>query len=222
MSIALFDLDDTLLAGDSNHVWGNFLIAGGVLDGPGHRARRSRYDRQYRGGAIDFRAYLEFTLAPLRGRTPAEVGAWQREIATSHAPQAIFPAAHELLARHREAGHVLVLISATARIFVAPFAQLLGVDATLASEAELENGHYTGRVSGEPCFREGKVRHFERWLRANARQGQAAWFYSDSANDLPLLESVTHPGAVNPDRRLRETASARGWPVLDFEPPAGR
>jgi len=214
--IALFDLDDTLLDGDSNHLWGRFLVERGVLEAAPFERLQARYDAEYRAGKIAFEEYLSFTAGPLRQRSSEELSAWQRQFATQHAESALFPQAVALVDSHRRRGHALVLITATNRFFVEPFARVLGVHALLASELEQVDGCYTGRPLGEPCYREGKLRRFRAWLDAEGQARGETWFYSDSHNDIPLLEHVDNPVAVNPDAALRSLAEARRWPILQF------
>ena len=216
--IALFDLDDTLLDGDSNHLWGRFLVERGVLDAADYFREQTRFDRAYHAGTIDFSAYLSFTLQPLRGRQPGELQDWQEEFTRHHAPQSVFPQARQLVDSHRDRGDTLIMVTATNRFFVEPFARILQMHALLASDLEQRNDHYTGRPGGEPCYREGKLVHFRNWIAAQGRHGEESWFYSDSHNDIPLLEHVDHPTAVNPDAILREVAGQRGWPILSFRP----
>lgn len=214
--IALFDLDDTLLNGDSNHVWGRFLVQRGVLNGPDYEREQASFDRDYHAGTIDFRTYLRFTLTPLKGREQSELREWQEAFVREQAPGALYPQGLELVASHRQRGHTLLLVTATNRFFVEPFARILQMDALLASELEERDGRYTGRCRGEPCYREGKLARFRSWLAGEGRTGEECWFYSDSHNDIPLLEQVDHATAVNPDPTLRATAEQRGWPIVSF------
>lgn len=214
--IALFDLDDTLLDGDSNHLWGQFLVAQGVLDGAEYSREQARFDAAYHAGTIDFSAYLAFTLRPLRNRRAAELRAWQQEFTANHAARHVFPQALELIDSHRERGHTLIMVTATNRFFVEPFARVLQMDALLASDLEQRDGRYTGRHAGEPCYREGKLTRFRHWLASERCAEQESWFYSDSHNDLPLLHHVDHPTVVNPDTILRGIAAQQGWPILQF------
>jgi HAD superfamily hydrolase (TIGR01490 family) len=217
VKLALFDLDHTLLDGDSDSLWGKFLVREGVLDGERYAAANARYYADYRAGKLDIHEFLAFGLKPLADNDPATLEAWrERFVADSILPR-IPAAARALLGRHREAGHVLAIITATNSFVTAPVATALEVPHLIATEPEREGGRFTGRVSGIPCFREGKVARLKEWLYEEAYTPEETWFYSDSHNDLPLLSEVQHPVAVNPDEVLLRTARERGWPVMHLK-----
>jgi HAD superfamily hydrolase (TIGR01490 family) len=215
MQIALFDLDHTLIPFDSGSVFTRFLAERGALP-EGFAAQYLDYCRQYAAGRLDMRAMHRFTVGALAGYTPERLAAWLREFEALIAP--LVPAAsHTLVREHQAAGHLCALVTATTRIVAAPFGRVLGLADVLCTEPAYDTrGHCTGDVVGEPCFREHKRSHVLAWL---ARRGlalgevQRSWFYSDSANDLPLLEAVSDPVAVNPDTALAAHAAAAGWPV---------
>ncbi len=217
MRLALFDLDNTLLAGDSDFEWAQFLIDKGVLDREVYAARNAEFYAQYLAGTLDIHAFLDFQLKPLSRHPRVQLDAWHAEFMQSRILPMIAPGAPALLERH--AGDERVIITATNRFVTAPIARHLGVANLIATEPEENDGEFTGRVAGTPCFREGKVQRLMAWL---AERGlgwsdvEDSWFYSDSLNDLPLLERVTHPVAVNPDERLRAHALARGWPAISL------
>ncbi|HSC48266.1 MAG TPA: HAD family hydrolase [Gammaproteobacteria bacterium] len=217
MKLALFDLDHTLLDGDSDSLWGQYLVREGVLDGERYARANARYYADYRAGRLDIHEFLAFGLKPLADNDPARLEAWrERFVADSILPR--IPAeARALLGRHREAGHVLAIITATNSFVTAPVAAALGVPHLIATEPERDGGRFTGRISGVPCFREGKVTRLKEWLYEEAYTPEETWFYSDSHNDLPLLTAVQHPVAVNPDEVLLRTARERGWPVLHLK-----
>jgi HAD superfamily hydrolase (TIGR01490 family) len=217
MKLALFDLDNTLLGGDSDYHWNEFLIDKGVVDRATHDEANKRFYAQYEAGTIRMADWLEFQLKPIANRDRAELDAWHREFMAARIAPIILPKARELLRKHEDA--VRVIVTATNRFIVEPICGELGVVHVIASDYEEVNGVPTGRARGEPSFGIGKVSRLTEWL---ALRGQAlgdfkeSWFYSDSHNDIPLLERVTHPVAVDPDDRLRRKAEERGWPVMSL------
>jgi HAD superfamily hydrolase (TIGR01490 family) len=216
VKLALFDLDHTLLDGDSDSLWGRFLVKQGVVDGDEYRREGARYMADYRAGRLDIHEFLAFGLRPLKDNTPERLEAWRAAFVRDSVLPRIPPASRALLQRHRGLGHTLVIITATNDFITAPVAAEFGVDALIATEAEQQGARFTGRVAGVPCFREGKVQKLETWLRQAGGQPDETWFYSDSHNDLPLLERVDHAIAVNPDEVLSRTATERGWPVISL------
>lgn len=216
MSLAIFDLDHTLLDGDSDHAWGEFLCERGIVDASRYRAENDRFFEQYRAGTLEMAAYLEFALAPLACHSPTQLASWHAEFMQGKVLPMIKPGARRLLDSHRHCGDRLLIITATNHFITAPIAAELGVDTLLATDPEMREGRYTGRVAGTPCFREGKVERLDTWLRETGHSLAGSHFYSDSHNDLPLLEGVEHPVAVDPDETLRRTAFARGWPVISL------
>ncbi|HZN23499.1 MAG TPA: HAD family hydrolase [Burkholderiales bacterium] len=217
MKLALFDLDNTLLAGDSDFEWAQFLIEQGVLDREVYEARNEAFFDQYKAGTLDIYEFLDFQLKPLSRHPRAVLETWHREFMRRKILPIIRASARELVERHR--GDLRAIITATNSFVTAPIARELGVEHLIATEPEEREGEFTGQVTDIPCFREGKVQRLEAWLET---QGQSlhgfeqSWFYSDSLNDLPLLEKVTHPVAVDPDDTLRAQAEARGWPVISL------
>ena len=214
MSLAIFDLDNTLLGGDSDYLWGRFLAERGVVDGEAYERENHRFYLEYQAGTLDIHEFLAFSLRPLARTEPRRLAELRRDFMRELIEPIILPAARTLLADHRGRGHTLLIITATNRFVTEPIAQALGVDALLATDPELRDGRYTGRVSGTPCFREGKVERLHQWLGETGQNLAESWFYSDSQNDLPLLELVTRPAAVDPDQTLAAHAEQRGWPIL--------
>lgn len=214
MRLALFDLDNTLLAGDSDHSWGEFLCDSGRVDAAEYRARNDAFYADYCAGKLDVVAYQSFTQAILARTEAAELVRWQAEFMAEVIEPIILAKGEALLREHREAGDKLVIITATNRFITAPIATRLGVDTLLATECGMDNGRYTGRVAGVPCYQAGKVVRLNEWLAETGLSLEGAYFYSDSRNDLPLLEAVANPVAVDPDDTLRGIAIERGWPVL--------
>ena len=216
MRLALFDLDNTLLGGDSDHAWGDYLCARGILDPVEYQNRNDAFYQDYLAGKLDLQAYLNFSLEILATTEMAQLDVWHGEFMRDCVEPIIQPKALALLKKHRDAGDKLVIITATNRFITGPIAKRLEVDTLLATECELVDGRYTGRSIDVPCFREGKVTRLRRWLEENGLSLEGSHFYSDSMNDLPLLEQVDNPVAVDPDPNLRAEAEKRGWPVISL------
>lgn len=214
MRLALFDLDNTLLGGDSDHAWGDYLCERGILDAATYKTRNDEFYQDYLAGTLDLTAYLNFTLEILGRTEMAQLDEWHRDFMRDCIEPIMLPKAMELIAKHREAGDKLVVITATNRFVTAPIVARLGIDTLLATECEIVDGRYSGRTTDVPCFREGKVTRLNRWLEENQLNLDDSYFYSDSLNDLPLLEQVANPVAVDPDPKLRAEAEKRGWPVI--------
>ncbi|MGE0557900.1 MAG: HAD family hydrolase [Burkholderiales bacterium] len=217
MNLALFDLDNTLLAGDSDFEWAQFLIDRGVLDREVYEARNQEFYDQYKAGTLDIREFLDFQLKPLSRHPRTVLDAWHAEYMKERIAPMMRESARALVERH--AGEVRVVITATNSFVTAPIVRAFGIEHLIATEPEQRNGEFTGGVSGTPCFREGKVERLEAWLASRGESMKTlikSTFYSDSHNDLPLLERVSHPVAVDPDPTLRAHAGARGWPVLSL------
>ena len=214
VALAIFDLDNTLIASDSDHLWGEFLAEHDVVDGDHYRRENDRFLAEYQAGELDIREFLRFSLRVLAEHEPNELARLRAAFIEEKIAPVVAPRAPTLLARHRDAGDHLMIVTATNRFVTEPIADLLGVDTLLATEPARANGRYTGDVDGIPCFREGKVVRLEQWLDAHDMGLAGASFYSDSHNDLPLLERVDRPTAVDPDPMLQEIAETRGWPVI--------
>ncbi len=214
MRLALFDLDNTLLAGDSDFEWAQFLIEQGVLDREVYEARNQTFYDQYKAGTLDIYEFLDFQLKPLSRHSRAQLDAWHAEFMARKIIPMVAAGTPALLQRHRD--DVCVIVTATNSFVTAPIAAHLGVPHLIATEPEQLDGEFTGRPFGLPSFKEGKVRRLHEWLAARGQSWDDvtdSWFYSDSLNDLPLLEMVQHPVAVDPDPTLRACAEARGWIV---------
>ena len=214
MRLALFDLDNTLLAGDSDYEWGQFLVDRGVLDRHAYEAQNRAYYEQYVAGTLDIHEFLGFALRPLAEHSGTDLARWHAEFMADRIRPLVSVQARALVRRHLDRGDLCAIITATNSFVTAPIAGEFGVPHLIATEPESRDGRFTGRVAGTPCFREGKVRRLEEWL---AQQGHAlagfheSSFYSDSHNDLPLLERVSRPVAVDPDDKLAREAARRGW-----------
>ena len=216
MRLALFDLDNTLLAGDSDHSWGDFLCRQGHVDAAEYQARNDAFYADYCAGKLDVVAYQNFSQAIL-GRTPmAVLTQWHAQFMAEVIEPLILPKGEALLAEHRARGDKLVIITATNRFVTGPIAARLGVETLLATECAMQDGRYLGKITGIPCYQEGKVTRLNLWLQEQGLDLKDSYFYSDSRNDLPLLEQVSHPVAVDPDDVLRSTALTRNWPVLSL------
>lgn len=216
MALAIFDLDNTLLAGDSDHLWGAFLSQLGVVDGAHYRQKNDYFYQRYLDGTLDIHEFLRFSLQPLTQHSLQQLEQWRRRFLAEQIEPIILPAALQLLDRHRRADDTLLIITATNAFVTAPIAKRLGVPHLLATDPELLQGRYTGEVAGVPCFREGKVRRLESWLTATGNDLNGSCFYSDSHNDIPLLEKVDRPVAVDPDQALADHAANRGWPIISL------
>lgn len=217
MTLAIFDLDNTLIAGDSDHQWGEFLVRRGDVDAEHYQAANDRFYQDYLDGSLDILAYQQFVLSELKGRPPEQLDALRRTFMEEVIDDLWLPRAEALVADHRERGHTLMIITATNDFITAPIAERLGVPHLIATRAERDdNGFYTGRVAGVPSYREGKVERLGQWLESHGESLAGSWFYSDSHNDLPLLGKVDNPVAVDPDPTLEQAARERGWPILSL------
>jgi HAD superfamily hydrolase (TIGR01490 family) len=219
MNLALFDLDNTLLAGDSDFQWAQFLIEQRVLDREVYEARNVEFYEQYKAGTLDIHEFLDFQLKPLSRHPRSQLDAWHRDFMQNRILPIITPAARKLVEKHMLAGDLCVIITATNSFVTAPIARALKVTHLIATEPEQNDGEFTGRVSGLPCFREGKIARLESWLDEHNLTWLSfleSWFYSDSLNDLPLLKRVTHPVAVDPDATLKAHAERNGWPIISL------
>lgn len=213
-TLAIFDLDNTLLDGDSDYLWGRFLVENGRVDGPTYDRENRRYYEDYKAGRLDIIEFLRFALKPLSEHSLEQLHALRERFVAEKIRPIISAAARQLLDAHRAKGHFVLIITATNRFVTEPIAAELGVDDMLATEPELKDGRYTGDVSGTPCFREGKVTRLTQWLQETGFNLEHSWFYSDSHNDLPLLELVPNPVAVNPDETLNQHATTKQWPII--------
>ncbi|WP_435104480.1 HAD family hydrolase [Arhodomonas sp. AD133] len=211
MTLTIFDLDNTLIAGDSDHLWGEFLVERGIVDGATYAAENQRFFEDYTTGRLDIDEFLAFSLRPLADNAPADLSRWRAEFVAEKIAPIILPAAVELIASHRARGDHLMIITATNRFVTAPIAEHFGIDCLLATEPEFRGGRYTGRYVGTPTFRMGKIDALETWKHEHGESPATTVFYSDSHNDVPLLERVDEPVAVDPDPTLAATARARGW-----------
>jgi HAD superfamily hydrolase (TIGR01490 family) len=219
MNLALFDLDNTLLSGDSDFEWAQFLIEQGELDRELFEAKNLTFYQQYKQGTLDIHEFLDFQLKPLSRHPRPVLDAWHEEFMQRKVRPMMGAGARDLVARHRSAGDVCIIITATNSFVTAPIAREFGVEHLIATEPEQQDGEFTGRVAGVPSFREGKVTRLEGWMTQRSwNWGSFAdsWFYSDSLNDLPLLAKVKNPVAVDPDATLRAHAEQHGWRIMSL------
>ncbi|MFC5300342.1 HAD family hydrolase [Azospira restricta] len=216
LDLALFDLDNTLLAGDSDFEWAQFLIGRGVLDRELHEAKNRRFYEQYKAGTLDIHEFLDFQLKPLSRHSRAELDAWHRDFMATRIRPIMTPAAKALVREHLDRGDVCAVVTATNSFVTGPIAREFGIPHLIATVPAVEDGRFTGKPRGTPSFREGKILRVEGWLESLGLCWQSfgrSYFYSDSHNDLPLLQKVSDPVAVDPDDTLRAHAEAAGWPL---------
>lgn len=216
MNLAIFDLDNTLLGGDSDYLWGRWLVQHQLVDGAFYERENQRFYFEYKNGSLDIFEFLRFSLRPLAENNLDRLLALREQFMDEVIRPIMLPAAHELVEHHRSQGHTLLIITATNRFVTEPIAAAYGINNLIATDPEFREGRYTGEVSGTPSFREGKVERLNDWLRENGYNLASSWFYSDSLNDLPLLEMVTHPVAVDADPTLTDHAESKGWPVISL------
>lgn len=216
MALAIFDLDNTLLAGDSDYLWGQFLIAEGIVDATEYERENQRYYDEYKAGTLDILEFLQFSLEPLSRFDMPHLQELHQQFMAEVIIPIILPKGRELIDDHRSKGDHLLIITATNRFITAPIARNLQIDDMLATEPELLNNRYTGNVSGQPCYRQGKVTRLNSWLKDNDHNLKNSWFYSDSYNDLALLEIIDNPVAVDPDDALRHHAEQQGWQIISL------
>lgn len=223
MPLALFDLDNTLIAGDSDVTWGRFLADIGAVDPVVTHTTHTRFYEEYLQGTLDIREFCRFAFRPLVEHPLSRLESWRQQFLHDYIRPMIAPGTPALLEQHRRAGDTLVIITATNSFVTRPIAELLGVAELIATEPEMRNGQFTGELYGTPSFREGKVTRLQEWLLARGESPEhiaAATFYSDSQNDIPLLEAVRHAVAVDPDPALAEHARRRGWREISLRSPS--
>ena len=219
MNLALFDLDNTILAGDSDYNWSRFLIQEGYLDGAIHAEKNEKFYADYKAGTLDIYAFVEFQFKPL-ARNPRNI---LNQLLKKYIEEVIKPMitekAYALVRKHREEGDLLIVITATNSFITKPIAALFGIENLIGTDPEEKEGEFTGKVSGLPSFKEGKVTRLEAWLKNKnllLADFKKSYFYSDSHNDLPLMNKVTHPVAVDSDDILTEYANAKSWPQISL------
>lgn len=216
MALAIFDLDNTLIAGDSDHGWGEFLVRRGKVEADHYRAMNDRFYADYEAGRLDIYAYLEFSLEPLSRIPRSKLQQLHQAFMHEVISPMMLSKARDLLERHRQAADRLLVITSTNRFIAEPICDALGIETLIATEPEIIDNSFSGRIVGVPSYGEGKVTRFNQWLSDNQVNNEGSYFYSDSINDLPLLLEVAHPIAVDPDAQLREQAQMRGWDIISL------
>ena len=219
MNLALFDLDNTLLTSDSDFEWSQFLIEKQILDREVYEARNLEFYEQYKAGTLDIHQFLDFQLQPLSRYSRTQLDNWHNEFMAKKIMALIAPGAYELINKHILGGDLCIIITATNRFVTEPIAKTLGISNLIATEPDQKNGEFNGQVVGTPCFREGKITRLENWLDERNLTWLSfleSWFYSDSLNDIPLLNKVSNPVAVDPDSTLKEYAKKNNWPIISL------
>ncbi len=219
MQLALFDLDNTLLHGDSDYEWTQHLVDQGVVDRDYFEQRNDEFYSQYKAGILNIDEFLDFQLQPLSQYTREQLDAWHADFMARRVLPMLSAQARQLVKRHRDHGDLCALVTATNSFVTGPICRELDIPHLIATVPAQENGRFTGKPRGTPAFREGKVERVEAWLEAQGLHWNSfarSWFYSDSLNDLPLLRLVSDPVAVDPDPTLRAHAEQAGWPILNL------
>lgn len=219
MELVLFDLDNTLLAGDSDFEWAQFLISKGVLDKEVYEARNQQFYDQYKAGTLDIFEFLDFQLKPLARHSRAQLDAWHQEFMDTRVRPMMTPKAQALVKQHLDAGAVVAIVTATNSFVTGPIARAFGIPHLVATIPAQEGGAFTGKPRGTPAFKAGKIERVEAWLESLGLCWESfakSSFYSDSHNDLPLMNKVGNPVAVDPDDTLRAHATTHGWPVISL------
>ncbi|MDC1211182.1 HAD-IB family hydrolase [Porticoccaceae bacterium] len=216
MALAIFDLDNTLISGDSDHSWGEFLVSENRVDAQQFKQTNDQFYADYVAGSLDIFAYLEFSLQPLTKMSLSELAELHQRFMQRVIQPMQLPQAQALLQKHRDAGDRLLIITSTNRFIVEPICHSLGITELLATDAQIVDDRYTGKVEGTPTYKEGKVVRLNAWLKEQNETLEGSWFYSDSINDLPLMLEVDHAVAVDPCPALRETAEAKNWQIISL------
>ena len=216
MSLAIFDLDNTLIGGDSDFLWGEFIGEEGIVDANAYRKKNEYFYQQYDLGTLDIYAWLEFCLEPLTRYSMTELQELHHRFMIQKIEPILLDKAQNCINRHKERGDTVLVITASTSFVTAPIVKKYGINQLLATEPEIKAGRFTGGVSGIPCFQSGKVDKLMPWLQKNEETLTGSTFYSDSHNDLPLLELVDNPVAVNADKILTKIAEKKGWKVLNW------
>ncbi|MEW6705131.1 MAG: HAD family hydrolase [Pseudomonadota bacterium] len=217
-NLTLFDLDGTLIPTDSDHAFGDFLVRVGWADSAEFKRRNDEFYAQYLDGSLDIEAYIDFATSSWRDRHPEEALAMRERFMREEMAPSLLPQAQALVKRHQDAGDLVAIVTATNEFVTRPIADAFGVQELIAVELHRDDlGRVTGRIHGVPTFQEGKIHRVMQWLDQREHrwdQFERITFYSDSTNDLPLLERVSHPVATNPSPALEKIARERGWPIL--------
>ncbi len=216
MTLAIFDLDNTLIADDSDYLWGKFLVDQGIVDRLVYDKINAQFYEDYQNGTLDMMAFLRFALEPLAAHPIEQLHNWRQDFINSIIKPLLLDKAKALVEKHRSQGDTLLVITATNSFITAPIVALYGIENLIATTPEMIDGKYTGNVNGVPCFQEGKVTRLNEWLTLNNEKLEGSYFYSDSHNDLPLLKLVDFPVAVDPDEKLRDFADTQKWEIISL------
>jgi HAD superfamily hydrolase (TIGR01490 family) len=214
VSLAIFDLDNTLIADDSDYLWGKFLVDQGIVKKDYYEEANARFYSDYKQGTLDIAEFLRFSLKPLADNPPDDLHRWRALFVDTIIRPLLLQPAQQLIEKHRKRGDTLMVITATNRFVTEPIVSLYGIEILLATTPDFVDGRYTGSFTGIPCFQEGKVKTLEEWLLKSSETLKNSWFYSDSHNDLPLLMRVDNPVAVDPDDKLELYAKSANWPII--------
>jgi len=216
MSLAIFDLDNTLIADDSDYLWGQFLVDKGIVDKEKYEQANAKFYEDYKQGALYIEEFLKFSLKPLAVHTPEQLYRWRDQFIQEMIQPILLQPAIALVNKHKSKNDTLMVITATNRFITEPIVKLYGINNLLATTPEFLDNRFTGNFEGIPCFQEGKVKLLQQWLQNSSENLKNSWFYSDSHNDLPLLKLVDNPVAVNPDETLKTHAQDARWPVISL------
>lgn len=216
MALAIFDLDNTLISGDSDYLWGKFLIKQGLVEAENFEKQNDLFYEEYKKGTLDIMAYQRFSLAPIARRPMTELNEWHKQFMQEYIQPIYLEKAQALVDKHRDNGDTLLVITATNSFVTRPIAELYGIDNLLGTDPEVKDGTFTGEVDGIPTFQHGKVERLQHWLAETGETLDGSYFYSDSHNDIPLLEEVTYPTVVDGDEQLLAHAKNKGWPSISL------
>ena len=216
MALAIFDLDNTLIAGDSDHSWGEFLVDQNIVDRQFYKKMNDKFYADYESGCLDIYAYLEFSVQPLTKFSIKDLQSLHQQFMSEVINPMKLDKAKDLINHHRQAGDRLLVITSTNRFIVEPICQSLGINEIIATDLEIIDNKYSGKVIGTPTFQEGKVERFNQWLMEQKESSDGSYFYSDSINDMPMLLEVAYPIAVDPDSELRKEAESRKWEIISL------
>tara|TARA_Y100001935_G_scaffold184714_1_gene153334 strand:- start:38060 stop:38716 length:657 start_codon:yes stop_codon:yes gene_type:complete len=216
MALAIFDLDNTLIDGDSDYLWGIYLSRLGMVDGKKYEAANEKFYDQYNNGQLDIDEFLKFSTQPLVKNNMDDLLSWRNDFIEKEIKKRIFNEAKEIIADHKANGDTLLVITATNTFITRPIVDLFSIDHLIGIELEIVNKKFTGKVMSIPSFKEGKVKRLNQWLKEHPEDTNGAFFYSDSSNDLPLLSIIDNPIVVNPDDNLKQHAFNSGWKILKF------
>lgn len=211
MPLAIFDLDHTLINEDSDYLWGKYLVDHAIVDPDYYKKKNEQFYADYQAGSLDIKEYLNFSLRPLTEHSIKKLYAWREDFVRTVIEPAIAKNTPKLVEKHKNEGHTLIIVSATNLFVTEPIANLLGIHHVLSTEPEIIDQRYTGEYIGIPTFKEGKIAALNEWMKHNGQTLEGSYFYSDSINDLALLELVAHPIVVSPDAHLKAIALKHNW-----------